>query len=156
MAEPVLAVDDLTVRFETSQGAVNAVNGVSLTLAAGETLGLVGESGCGKTTLGRALLRLVEPTSGAIRFEGIDVTTRTRRQLRPARRGLQIVFQDPAASLDPRWTVGELIAEPLVIHRVGTRRERARRVKQLLAVVGLPAGAADRRPYAFSGGQRQR
>ncbi|GBD46826.1 ABC transporter ATP-binding protein [Methylopila sp. Yamaguchi] len=156
MSEPLLAVDDLVVRFDTPRGTVSAVDGVSLHVARGETLGLVGESGCGKSTLGRAILRLVEPKAGAIRFDGDDLAGRSRAALRSARRGLQMVFQDPAASLDPRWTVGDLIAEPLHIHGVGTRAERKAKVRDLLRQVGLPPEAAERRPHAFSGGQRQR
>jgi len=154
--EPVLAVDDLSVRFATARGSVQAVSDVSLALGRGETLGLVGESGCGKSTLGRAIVRLLEPASGRIRLGGTDVTHLPRHRLKTARRQVQMVFQDPFASLDPRWSVGELIAEPLHIHGIGTRAERRARVADLLRKVGLPADAAERLPHQFSGGQRQR
>ncbi|GGF68354.1 ABC transporter ATP-binding protein [Azorhizobium oxalatiphilum] len=152
----MLAVEDLVVRFATARGAVHAVDGVSLALAAGETLGLVGESGCGKSTLGRAILRLIEPSQGHIRLDGTDVTHHSRSALRATRRKVQMVFQDPFASLDPRWTVGELIAEPLHIHGIGTRAARKAKVADILAKVGLPPEAARRYPHQFSGGQRQR
>lgn len=154
--EPLLAVDDLAVRFEAARGTVQAVDGVSLSIRPGETLGLVGESGCGKSTLGRAIARLVDPHHGSVRFGGIDLTRLPRRDLRIHRRDVQMVFQDPLASLDARWTVGSLIAEPLNIHRVGTRQERRTQVAELLRKVGLPADAAEKYPHQFSGGQRQR
>ena len=154
--ERVLRVDDLSVRFATGRGTVQAVSDVCLELAPGETLGLVGESGCGKSTLGRAVVRLIEPAAGRIWLDGEDVTHQPRHRLRAARRKVQMVFQDPFASLDPRWTVGELIAEPLHIHGIGTRAERHARVADLLHKVGLPADAAERTPHQFSGGQRQR
>jgi len=155
-SDSVLRVEDLHVRFTTAGGTVHAVAGISLALAPGETLGLVGESGCGKSTLGRAIVRLVEPSSGRIHLAGEDVTHQSRSRLRAARRQVQMVFQDPFASLDPRWTVGELIAEPLHIHGVGSRAERRARVRQLLDQVGLAQDAASRTPHEFSGGQRQR
>ena len=154
--EPVLEVDDLSVRFATARGTVQAVSGVSLALAPGETLGLVGESGCGKSTLGRAIVRLIEPAGGRIRLAGEDVTHVPRHRLRAARRRVQMVFQDPFASLDPRWTVSEIVAEPLHIHGIGSRAERRARVADLLRKVGLPPDAASRTPHQFSGGQRQR
>ncbi|MFG1382398.1 ABC transporter ATP-binding protein [Xanthobacter versatilis] len=154
--QPVLKVEDLSVRFQTARGTVQAVSGVSLALAPGETLGLVGESGCGKSTLGRAIVRLIEPAGGRIHLAGQDITHVPRHRLRTARRKVQMVFQDPFASLDPRWTVGELIAEPLHIHAIGTREERRARVRDLLRKVGLPQDAAERTPHQFSGGQRQR
>jgi peptide/nickel transport system ATP-binding protein len=154
--EPLLAVDDLAVRFKAARGAVQAVDGVSLAIRPGETLGLVGESGCGKSTLGRAIARLVEPETGSVRLGGVDLTRLSRRQLRVHRSDVQMVFQDPLASLDPRWTVGALIGEPLDIHRIGSRAERRDRVADLLAKVGLPPDAAGRYPHQFSGGQRQR
>lgn len=154
--EPLLTVDDLVVRFGTSRGVVQAVDGVSLTIRPGETLGLVGESGCGKSTLGRAIARLIEPERGSVRLGGVDLSRLSRNELRAHRSDIQMVFQDPLASLDPRWTVGALIAEPLNIHRIGSRAERRDRVADLLTKVGLPADAAGRHPHQFSGGQRQR
>ncbi len=156
MPDGVLSVADLVVRFPGARGTVHAVDGVSLALAPGETLGLVGESGCGKSTLGRTIIRLIDPSAGRIHIGGEDVTHASRHHLRSIRRVVQMVFQDPFASLDARWTVGALVAEPLHIHGIGTRAERRARVAELLAQVGLPAGAVGRRPHEFSGGQRQR
>jgi len=136
---------------------VRAVADIDLAIAPGETVGLVGESGCGKSTLGRTLLRLVEPTAGRIVFEGRDVTHLSASELRPLRRRMQMIFQDPYASLDPRMTIGAAIAEPLEIHHLGaTAKDRARRVDELLTKVGLRADAATRYPHELSGGQRQR
>jgi len=138
------------------QGWVQAVDDVSFTIKEGETLGLVGESGCGKTTVGQTILRLIEPTSGSVRFAGADVGTLSPSELKALRRSMQIVFQDPYSSLDPRKTVGESVAEGLKIHRVGSAREQHNRVLELLQRVGLEDYHAKRYPHEFSGGQRQR
>ncbi len=136
---------------------VRAVTEIDLEIHPGETLGLVGESGCGKSTLGRTILRLLEPTAGRIDLDGRDITKLSRRELRPLRRQMQMIFQDPYASLNPRMSVGDAIAEPLEIHAlVKTKSEREARVRELLARVGLRADAAERYPHEFSGGQRQR
>jgi len=160
---PLLEVRDLKKHFPVRGGLfrrvvaqVRAVDGVSFAIRPGRTLGLVGESGCGKSTLGRAILRLHEPSSGEVRLEGEDITALSPRELRLRRRRMQIVFQDPYASLNPRRTVGQAIREPLDVHRIGTRAERARRVEELLDVVGMSRAAQDRYPHEFSGGQRQR
>jgi oligopeptide/dipeptide ABC transporter ATP-binding protein len=136
-------------------GPVRAVDGVSFSLAAGETLALVGESGCGKSTTGRLVLRLIDPTAGRVRFEGRDLFGLDARQLRDARRSMQIIFQDPYGSLNPRMTVEEMVAEPLMLHGV-PRGERRARVQEILALVGLAPQHAQRYPHEFSGGQRQR
>ena len=155
-APPLLAVEALTKHFPVKGGSVQALNGVSFEQRRGETIGIVGESGCGKSTLARAALRLILPSSGRVRFEGEDLGALSARQLRRRRRDLQIVFQDPYAALDPRVRIGATLAEPLAIHGEGGRRQRAERVRELLALVGLPAEAAHRYPHEFSGGQRQR
>ena len=162
MTAPLLQVDDLAKHFSTRRGLFGrrtthrAVDGASFRLDRGETLALVGESGCGKSTTARMVLRLIEPTSGTVRFDGADLTALRGRPLRRVRRRMQIVFQDPFASLDPRMTVGEIIEEPLAIHGVGDRAERRARVEGLLGQVGLTPGHAGRHPHEFSGGQRQR
>jgi oligopeptide transport system ATP-binding protein len=141
---------------EGSDDVVRAVDGVSFEIFRGETLGLVGESGCGKSTVGRCLLRLIEPTAGEVEFEGRNVLSLGKTQLREIRREMQIVFQDPYASLNPRMKVGDIVGEPLVIHKVGTRKDRDERVVELLKRVGLDPDYRNRYPHEFSGGQRQR
>jgi peptide/nickel transport system ATP-binding protein len=162
---PLVEVERLSIRFPVGRSGfwgrtirnVHAVEDVSFSIAKGETLGLVGESGSGKTTTGRAVLRRIDPVSGAIRFRGRDITRTTGRELRELRRHMQLVFQDPYASLNPRMNVLELVAEPLVVHGLAKNPEDAReRVQSLLDRCGLPVDTVDRYPHAFSGGQRQR
>ncbi|HZE66460.1 MAG TPA: oligopeptide/dipeptide ABC transporter ATP-binding protein [Sporichthyaceae bacterium] len=154
---PLLELDDLRVHYPARRGAVlRAVDGVSLRVERGTTLGLVGESGCGKSTLGLAALRLIDPTSGRVRFDGTDVTTASRRDLRALRRRTAVVFQDPYASLDPRFTIGASIAEPLAVHGLLRGPARSERVAGLLERVGLDPAGVGRRPHELSGGQRQR
>ncbi|HEX2114898.1 MAG TPA: dipeptide ABC transporter ATP-binding protein [Alphaproteobacteria bacterium] len=142
--------------FPRQVGAVRAVDGVDFDVAEGRTLALVGESGCGKTTTGRLILRLIEPSGGEVRFGGTDLIALPSEAMRAQRQQLQIIFQDPYGSLDPRMTVAEILAEPLRIHRVGSKEERQKRVAELLDVVGLPREHGARYPHEFSGGQRQR
>ena len=150
---PLLEVRRLTKEFS---GAVRAVDEVSFSIERGEMFGLVGESGSGKTTTGRCILRLVEPTSGEVAFDGRDVLKLSRTELRRVRRDMQIVFQDPYSSLNPRMRAGAIVEEPLVIHKLGSHAERRRRVEELFTLVGLDAEHLARYPHEFSGGQRQR
>ncbi len=162
MSETILELNQLTQHFKIKSSLlskahyVHAVDGVSFSLKAGETLGLVGESGCGKSTLGRTLLKLYDPSSGTILFENADITDTRGRALRKLRRNMQMVFQDPMESLNARHTVGDIIAEPLLVHGIGTAASRRQKVQDLLAKVGLAKDAANRYPHEFSGGQRQR
>jgi peptide/nickel transport system ATP-binding protein len=152
----LLSVSDLRTSYVSGDNVVHAVDGVSLDINAGETVGLVGESGCGKSTLGKTILRLVEPESGKITFDGTELGALSGRQLRSYRRRLQMVFQDPFASLNPRHTIGDILTAPLKVHSLGRRDERSRRVEDMLGRVGLPPSAVSRYPHEFSGGQRQR
>jgi len=162
--QPLLEVRNLVklfpitrgVVFRRPVGAVHAVSGVSFSLDAGETLGIVGESGCGKSTMARCIIRLYQPTSGTVMLVGVDLGRLRGVELRRRRRDMQIVFQDPYASLNPRMSVERIVAEPLNIHRVGSRSQRRRRVRELLELVGLSSSFAERFPHEFSGGQRQR
>jgi oligopeptide/dipeptide ABC transporter ATP-binding protein len=164
MSTPALVeVTNLQKHFPVGRGlfgqpraVVRAVDGVTLAIHAGETLGLVGESGCGKSTLGRLILRLIEPTAGDVRFEGRSLLTLPPRELRAVRRAMQIVFQDPYGSLNPRMRVSAIVGEGLVVHRIGNGQTRRERVRALLELVGLSPDAATRFPHEFSGGQRQR
>ena len=158
----LLRIENLKQHFVSGKGifkrgyTVKAVDGVSFSVSRGETLGLVGESGCGKSTLGRTILKLYEPTEGKIFFEGKDITQLSTREMRPLRKDLQIVFQDPMESLNQRHTIGMILEEPFIIHKIGTPAERKQWVDELLVKVGLPVEAANRYPHEFSGGQRQR
>ncbi len=163
MAQPILEVKDLQVHFpirrgllQRTVGHVKAVDGVSFTLNRGETLGLVGESGCGKTTAGRALLRLIPATGGTANFDGQDIFSLAPEAMRTLRRRIQIIFQDPGGSLNPRMRVGNIIGEPLLVHGLATGDQLRSRVEELLVRCGLWKQAADRYPHEFSGGQRQR
>ena len=162
MNTPLVEVRNLSKHFTRGGGlftrgdVVKAVDGVSFSIAAGETFGLVGESGSGKSTTGRCMLRLIEPTSGEVRYDGEDVLAFSPARLRAARRHMQMVFQDPYSSLNPRMTARDIVAEPLVIHGLGSRTDRADRVAALFGLVGLDPAHLDRYPHEFSGGQRQR
>jgi len=163
-AKPLLQVENLVKHFPITKGmliskqigAVRAVDGISFTIMPGETLGLVGESGCGQSTTGLLVLRLMEATSGSISFAGRDVRALDRQSLRELRKDMQIIFQDPYGSLNPRMTVGDIVAEPLRIHKIASGAALAQRVKELLELVGLEPRSAGRYPHEFSGGQRQR
>ncbi|HEY2612624.1 MAG TPA: dipeptide ABC transporter ATP-binding protein [Reyranella sp.] len=161
--QPVLEIRNLKKHFPVKKGVlrrtvgqVYAVDGISFAIGVGETLGLVGESGCGKTTAGRAVLRLIEPTSGSIEVGGTDITHLSKSELRPYRRQMQIIFQDPFSSLNPRMTAGDIVGEPLLVHGVANRKERAEQVAALFARVGLRPAQMANYPHQFSGGQRQR
>ncbi len=162
--EPLLVVENLVKHFPITRGIVfqheigrvQAVDGVSFTLSRGETLGVVGESGCGKSTMARCIMRLLDPTSGRVVFDGRDITKLNRRELMPVRRDLMMVFQDPYASLNPRKRVGAIVGEALEVHKTGTQAEIKTRVQELLDVVGLNPEHYNRFPHEFSGGQRQR
>ncbi len=163
MTPPLLEIDAVVKHFPVHGGllgrevaAVRAVDGVSFAIRPGETLGLVGESGCGKSTLGRTILRLIEPTRGKIMYDGRDIVTLGAGEMRGLRRQMQIIFQDPYASLNPRMTVGQIVGEAFAIHRLASGRERQDRVRELLMQVGLRPEHVDRYPHEFSGGQRQR
>jgi len=165
MSPPLLRVEGLKVHFPVSSGGllgrhagtIHAVDGVSFTLACGETLGLVGESGCGKSTTGLAVLRMYEPTAGRIEFEGQDITHHDKARMRPLRRRMQMVYQDPYGSLDPRMKVRDIVGEPLVVHGLADNSsEYEDRIATLMRIVGLLPDMADRYPHEFSGGQRQR
>ncbi|MCG8335540.1 MAG: dipeptide ABC transporter ATP-binding protein [Proteobacteria bacterium] len=163
MTDSMIEVVDLKQHFPIyggvflrQVGTVYALDGVSIKVKKGETVGLVGESGCGKTTMGRAMLRLYDPTAGRIMFDGIDITNLSQKELRPLRRQMQIIFQDPFESLNSRHTVGEILEESFIIHKQLESKDRKTKVKQLLDTVGLSGSAADRYPHEFSGGQRQR
>ncbi|MER9129496.1 oligopeptide/dipeptide ABC transporter ATP-binding protein [Mesorhizobium sp. M0768] len=152
----LLSVSDLSTHFHAQGGTLRAVDGVSLEVGRGETVGLVGESGCGKSTLGKTIMRLVDPTSGRIEFNGTDITVLDARRLKAARRNIQMIFQDPFASLNPRHTIGDILTAPLKVHGIGNTAERRTIVEDIIERVGLPRDSLGRYPHEFSGGQRQR
>jgi len=162
MSQPLVEVRNLTKHFARGGGLfqrgtlVKAVDGVSFTIDEGETFGLVGESGSGKSTTGRCMLRLIEPTSGEVRYRGQDVLAYSSGEMRAARRHMQMIFQDPYSSLNPRMRAREIVDEPLVIHKLGSKAERGARVAELFRLVGLDPAHLERYPHEFSGGQRQR
>ncbi len=160
---PILKVRDLKMHFPVKEGILlraakynKAVDGVSFDIQPGQTMGLVGESGCGKSTLGRCIARLYDPTDGTIEFEGTDITRLKGNALMPFRQDIQMIFQDPMESLNSRHTVGDILEEPFIVQKIGDRTSRAKRVRELLDIVGLPARSVSRYPFEFSGGQRQR
>ena len=163
MTQPILSVQNLKMHFPVKEGILlraakfnRAVDGVSLDIQPGETLGLVGESGCGKSTLGRCIARLYQPTSGTVEFEGTDITKLKGKALLPYRQHIQMIFQDPMESLNARHTVGDILEEPFIVHKMGDSAYRSKRVAELLDMVGLPSRSVSRYPFEFSGGQRQR
>ena len=156
VADAILSLSEVKMHFPVRGGRVRAVDGVSLDIAPGETVGLVGESGCGKSTLGKVAMRLLAPTSGSIRLDGKEIADMSRSALRPLRPKMQMIFQDPYASLNPRLSVGRILEEPLVVHKRGSPAQRRERIEWLIAKVGLRADALRRHPHEFSGGQRQR
>ena len=160
MQEAILKVTNLKKYFKTKKGTVHAVDGVSFSIEKGKTLGIVGESGCGKSTTGRAILRLVEPTDGEVIFDGVDVTKADKKQLSALRRDMQIVFQDPFSSVNPRMTVSQLIAEPLVVNKIykgrGSKQQIEDRVLELMDTVGLARRLYNSYPHELDGGRRQR
>lgn len=153
---PLISASNLKTHYKTRDGLLRSVDGVDLVVERGETVGLVGESGCGKSTLGKTLLRLVDPTAGRIEFKGEDITALDQGRLRNVRKSIQMIFQDPFASLNPRHTIGEILEAPLIVHQAGSPPERRSTVASIVAKVGLPADAINRYPHEFSGGQRQR
>lgn len=163
LAKVLLKVENLKKYFPIrlgllahNAGEVKAVNNISFEVYEGETLGIVGESGCGKSTTGRVIMRLFEPTAGKVTFDGVELTALSNEEMRRARRDIQMVFQDPYASLNPRHTIEKILEEPLIVHGIGTKEERKRKVREYLEIVGLSAYHAKRYPHQFSGGQRQR
>ncbi|MFT8710372.1 MAG: dipeptide ABC transporter ATP-binding protein [Sporolactobacillus sp.] len=163
MSDKLLDVTNLKKYYPIKEGllqktkeTVRAVDGVSFSVNQGETLGIVGESGCGKSTTGRMIMRLIEPTEGQIVFDGKNLLQLSRNEMRKARKDIQMIFQDPFASLNPRQTIGQIIEEPMIVHHIGNRKRRQERVRELLELVGLSAYQAKRYPHQFSGGQRQR
>lgn len=157
MSKILVSVENLTKHFKTSRGMLHAVDGISFTISKGQTLGVVGESGCGKSTTGRAILRLIEPTSGSVLFDGRDVLKFNELEMRKARRDMQIIFQDPFSSLDPRKTINQIISEPIRVHQmIPEKNKREERVKELMDTVGLAQRLINTYPHELDGGRRQR